>query len=61
MLVDDYIEQFTNLRTDRNRKTWSADTCHRAPHKPFLLPSMMGLIAQGKIAYLLTTFHLADT
>jgi len=36
--------------TDKNRKRWSALTTYQAPHKPFLLLSIMDLIAQGSIA-----------
>jgi len=34
---------------DKNRKKWSALTKHQAPHKPFLLLSIMDLIDQGSI------------
>gem|GEM_PF-2570567 len=37
-----YIQAFSTLRTDINRKRWSARTCFRAPHKPFLLLSILG-------------------
>ncbi len=43
-----YIESFSRLRTDKNRKRWSALTTYQAPHKPFLLLSIMDLIAQGQ-------------
>jgi putative restriction endonuclease len=49
MLLEAFIANFSNLNTDRGRHRWSADTCHRAPHKPFLLLSIMDLIAQGLI------------
>ena len=48
-MLDEYIHRFANLRTDRGRKRYSAATNHRAPHKPFLLLSVMDLIAQGRI------------
>lgn len=48
-MIDEYIHKFSRLRTDKNRKRWSALTTHQAPHKPFLLMSIMDLIAQGEI------------
>lgn len=47
--LDEYIRKFSNLRTDRGRHRWSALTNHRAPHKPFLLLSVIDLFAQGEI------------
>jgi putative restriction endonuclease len=49
MPLDQYLKSFSRLRTDKNRKRWSALTTHKAPHKPFLLLSIMDLIAQGAI------------
>ena len=40
---------FGKLRTDKGRDRYPAITYHRAPHKPFLLLSIMDLIAQGRI------------
>ncbi len=40
-----YLDKFRNLRTDKNRKTWTPLTTYRAPHKPFLLLSAIDLIA----------------
>jgi putative restriction endonuclease len=40
-----YLKSFSRLRTDKNRKRWSALTTQKAPHKPFLLLSIMDLIA----------------
>jgi putative restriction endonuclease len=48
-VLEKYINSFIRLRTDKNRKRWSALTAHQAPHKPFLLLSIMDLIAQGAI------------
>ena len=48
-MLEKYINSFIRLRTDKNRKRWSALTAHQAPHKPFLLLSIMDLIAQGAI------------
>ena len=48
-MLDKYLQMFGNLRTDRGRDRYPEITCHRAPHKPFLLLSVMDLIAQGRI------------
>ena len=48
-MLEKYLRMFANLRTDKNRKRWSALTCFQAPHKPFVLLSVMDLIAQGQI------------
>ena len=45
----DYLHQLTRLRTDTNRTRWTEATAHRAPHKPFLLLSILDLAAQGQI------------
>jgi len=49
-MLDKYLNQYSTLKTDRNRNRWTGATCGRAPHKPFLLLSIMDLIAQGLIA-----------
>jgi putative restriction endonuclease len=49
MSFENYIKKFASLRTDRGRHRYPALTMHRAPHKPFLLLSVMNLIAQGII------------
>jgi len=41
---------FAKLRTDRGRDRYREITYHRAPHKPFLLLSIMDLIAKVKIS-----------
>ena len=48
-MLEKYLQMFANLRTDRGRDRYPAITYHRAPHKPFLLLSVMDLIAQGRI------------
>ena len=45
----DYLHQLSRLRTDTNRNRWTEATAHRAPHKPFLLLSILDLAAQGQI------------
>lgn len=65
-MIDHYIKRFSKLRTDSSPARWSADTNHRAPHKPFLLLAVMDLIAQNVIrtnfinlnAELMDTFDL---
>lgn len=47
--LDNFIVKFSSLRTDKDRKRWSALTTHQAPHKPFVLPSVMDLMAEGVI------------
>jgi hypothetical protein len=48
-MLEKYVQMFAHLRTDRGRDRYPAITYHRAPHKPFLLLSVMELIAQGRI------------
>jgi putative restriction endonuclease len=48
-MLEKYLKSFSNLRTDKIRSRYPAITDHRAPHKPFLLLSIMDLIAQGQI------------
>lgn len=62
-MLEQYIQKFSNLRTDKNRKQWSLITNHRAPHKPFLLLSVMDLFAQDQITRnsIEPSFELVDT
>jgi putative restriction endonuclease len=62
-MIGKYLQMFANLRTDRGRDRYPKITYHRAPHKPFLLLSVMDLIAQGKITENLIepSFELVDT
>ncbi len=61
--IDCYLAAFAKLRTDKNRTRWSAETCFRAPHKPFLLLSILDQIAQGGITrnFIEPSFELAET
>jgi putative restriction endonuclease len=54
---------FANLRTDGGRDRYPEITFHRAQHKPFLLLSVMDLIAQGRSTENLieSSFDLVDT
>jgi putative restriction endonuclease len=61
--IGHYLHAFANLRTDKNRNRWSAETCYRAPHKPFLLLSVLDQVAQGGITrnFIEPTYDLAET
>lgn len=45
-LLKAYVIKFTSLRTDVNHNRWSILTNFRAPHKPFLLLSIIDLYEQ---------------
>ena len=62
-MLENYLHKFARLRTDRNRNRYPAATKHRAPHKPFLLLSVIDLIAQGQIIdnFIEPSFELVDT
>jgi len=62
-MLEKYLKKFANLRTDRGRHRYPAMTMHRAPHKPFLLLSVMDLIAQGIIIenFIGPSFDLLET
>jgi putative restriction endonuclease len=47
--IDCYIKAFSELRTDKNKNSWSAATTFRAPHKPLLLLSILDQISKKKI------------
>jgi len=49
MVLEKYLKMFAKLRTGRGRDRYPEITYHRAPHKPFLLLSVIDLIAQGRI------------
>jgi len=46
--LSEYIRQFSTLRTDRSAN-WTSATQGQAPHKPFLLLSVLDLFAEGRI------------
>jgi putative restriction endonuclease len=62
-MFEDRVRTFASLRTDKNRKRWSPLTRHQAPHKPFLLLSIIDLIARGQITspIIEPSFELIDT
>jgi hypothetical protein len=47
--IERYRRRFAHLRSDSSAARWTEATLHRAPHKPFLLLAIRGLIAQGVI------------
>jgi len=47
-LIAQYLEKFVKLRVDAAHQ-WPTETTNRAPHKPFLLLSIVDLFAQGNI------------
>lgn len=61
--INCYIKAFSELRTDKNKKRWSEATTFRAPHKPFLLLSILDLISEGLInsEFIEPSFDLAET
>ncbi|MFO7972092.1 MAG: HNH endonuclease [Desulfobacterales bacterium] len=62
MMLKNYIHKLSNLRTHKNRNRYPAYTSHRAPDKPFLLLSIMDLIAQGAITdnFIKPSFELVE-
>ena len=62
-MIETYLHRFSNLRTDKGRNRYPAVTLHRAPHKPFLLLSVMDLITQGVVTenFIEPSFELVDT
>jgi putative restriction endonuclease len=61
--LDHYLEAFSSLSTNRNRNHWPEATQYQAPHKPFLLLSILDLIASGSITrnFIEPSFELAET
>ncbi len=62
-MLNKYMKMFSKLRTDRSRKLYPSFTDYRAPHKPFLILSIMDLIAQGRITenFIEPSYELAET
>jgi len=63
MLLEKFLQVCTKLRTDKGPDRYPEITCHRAPHKPFLLLSVMDLIAQGRITenFIEPSYELVET
>lgn len=62
-MLEKYLKIFSKLRTDKNRRYWSDLTCRQAPHKPFLLLSVMDMVAQNVITenFIEPSFELVET
>lgn len=48
--IEEYAKCFARLRTDKSAARWSAETVHRAPHKPLLLLSVLDLLERDEIS-----------
>ena len=48
-MLEQYLQILAKVRADRGRDRYPEITCHRTPHKPFFLLSVMDLIAQRRI------------
>ncbi len=61
--LKEFEQLFSNLRTDRSKARWPETTLFCAPHKPFLLLSVMDHITQGVITenFIEPTLDLVDT
>ena len=61
-MLEKYLRNFSNLRTDKNRNRYPSFTNYRAPHKPLLLLSIMDLIAEGQITenFIESSYELAE-
>jgi putative restriction endonuclease len=57
-----YLQLFSAIRTDKNRQRWGQETQHRAPHKPFLLLSILDLMGTGQLNrnFVEISFELAE-
>lgn len=62
-MIEEFKNKISKLRTDKNRKQWSGLTNHQAPHKPFLLMSVIDHFAQGAITenFVDPSFDLVET
>jgi putative restriction endonuclease len=63
MGLSKFVTAFSHLRTYKDRRKWSPLTAYQAPHKPFLLLSVMDLVAQGLVAsnFIEPSLELVDT
>jgi putative restriction endonuclease len=62
-MLERYLQMFAKLRSDKGRDRYPEITYRRAPHKPFLLVSIIDLMAQGRITQNLIepSYELVDT
>lgn len=58
-----YIEKIKRIRTDSSKSRWSKETLHKAPHKPFLLLSIIDIFNQGTVFgnFIEHSYELVDT
>ncbi len=63
IMTEAIIQKLLKLKTDKNRNRWTPLTCSRAPHKPFLLLSVMDHFAQSLITrnFIEPSFDLVET
>lgn len=62
-MLDNYLHDFSKLRTDANHTSWTKSTNFRSPYKPFLLLSIMDMVANGSITknFIEPSFELTET
>ena len=62
-MTDETLQKLLKLKTDKSRTRWPRLTCNRAPHKPFLLLSVMDFFAQGLIIrnFMEPSFDIVET
>ena len=62
-MLDSYLQEFSKLRTDTNRNSWTKSTNYKSPYKPFLLLSILDLIGYGSITknFIEPSFELTET
>jgi len=62
-MLDHYLVKFRKLRTAKDRNKWTKRTTYRAPHKPFLMLSVIDLVANGTFTknFIEPSFELAET
>jgi putative restriction endonuclease len=61
--LDYYLQAFTQLNPNKNRKIWTEQTNYCSPYKPFLLLSILDHINSGEITrnFIEPTFELTET
>ncbi|MCZ7554451.1 MAG: hypothetical protein M5U05_18045 [Anaerolineales bacterium] len=48
-MLAEYVARFASLQTNKNQRCWPPDTLHQAPHKPFLLLTIIDLFEQSRV------------
>lgn len=61
--LDFYLQAFSQLRVDKNSKTWTQLTHYCSPYKPFLLLTILDHISTGRITrnFIEPSFELTQT